>query len=289
MIALKTLLEGPDVLVVPGAFDALGALAVQQAGFPAVSLTGNGLAAALLGRPDLGLLTMTEVAAQVKHIADAVSIPLIADADTGYGGPLNVYRTVKEFGAAGASAVHIEDQTIPKRCAFLGDPPAVVSLAEGCQRVRMAREAADEIGLVLIARTDAHRAHGLDEVMRRAEAYARAGADALFTATIGSLEEVRRLAAGTPVPLMVNMNTSAAIAEATVEELRQAGARLAIYPSVLRQAALRSMQEVLALLRADGHLGQVRERLASGEAYDTILDTAGWVRLERKFDAPPEA
>lgn len=282
-MTLRELLDQPGLLLIPSAFDAFSALAVQQAGFPAVSLTGNGLAAALIGRPDLGLLTMTEVARQVKYVADAVSIPLIADADTGYGGPLNIYRTVKEFCAAGAAAVHIEDQTIPKRCAFLGEPPAVVPLDEGCMRMRAARAAADEAGLVLIARTDAHRAHGLDEVLRRAEAYTKAGADILFTATIGSLEEVRRLAGEVSVPVMVNMNTSAAIAKATSEELDHAGAKLAVYPSVLRQAVLRSMQEVLSLLRTDGHLCRVRERLASGKAYDEILDTAAWVRLEQRF------
>lgn len=285
---LREQLGRPGLIVVPSVFDAMGALVCKQAGFSAVSVTGNGLSAYLMGRPDMGLVTMSEVVAQTRYIAAAAGVPVIADADTGYGGPLNIYRAVMELGQAGAAAIHIEDQVNPKKCAYLGGPPVVAPLTDAVQRLRAARAGADAAGILLIARTDAHRGHGIDEVIRRAEAYAAAGADAIFSATIGSLEEVRRLAEAVNLPVMVNMNTSAAIAEATVAELEQAGAKLAIYPSLLRNAVLKSMQQVLAQFRQDGHLGTVRERLASGEEYEEILKTSEWVRLEQELAEPGE-
>lgn len=286
--SLRSQLERPGLITVPGVFDAMGALVARQAGFSAVSVTGNGLSAYLMGRPDMGLVTMSEVVAQTRYIAAAAGVPVIADADTGYGGPLNVYRAVLELAKAGAAAIHIEDQPNPKKCAYLGGPPLVVEIPEAVQRLRAARAAADAGGILLIARTDAHRGHGIDEVVRRAEAYAAAGADMIFSATVGSLEEVRRLAEAVALPIMVNMNTSAAIAGATATELEQAGARVALYPSILRNAVLKSMQQVLAQFRQDGHLGNVRPLLATNEAYEEILGTAEWVRLERELSEPGE-
>jgi 2-methylisocitrate lyase-like PEP mutase family enzyme len=283
--SLRELLRQPGVVLVPSVFNALGAIVAEQAGFAAVSVTGNGLSASLLGRPDMGLLTMTEVVDQTRYIAGAAEIPVIADADTGYGGPLNVYRAVKEFGAAGAAAVHIEDQTMPKRCAYLDAPPEVVPIREAVERIRAARAAADEAGVLLIARCDAHRAHGIDEVLRRAEAYVRAGADGFFSATIGSLEETRRLADVAAVPLMSNMNMSSPIARATGAELEQAGVKLAVYPSLLRGAMLKSMRDVLTQLKADGHAGNLEGLMATGDEYDRTLGTARWAEFERRFSA----
>ncbi|HEY8449566.1 MAG TPA: isocitrate lyase/PEP mutase family protein [Bacillota bacterium] len=287
-ISLRERLAQPGLILAPSVYNALGALVAERAGFTVVSVTGNGLSAAMLGRPDVGLLTMSEVVGQTRYIAAAASVSVIADADTGYGGPLNVYRTVKEFAAAGAAAVHIEDQEIPKRCAYLDEPPVVVSVEQQLERLRAARAAADETGILLIARTDAHRAYGIDEAIRRCLAYAEAGADLVMSATLGSVDELARLSAAVPVPVVVNLNVSSPIAGAGPQELEQAGAKVVVYPSVVRNAVLKAMWEALQKLRETGRMADVAPYLAPATFYDEILSTGEWVALERRFMGNPE-
>src|SRR6267378_5738356 len=176
---LRALLESGETIVAPGAFDPLAARLVEEAGFPAVYMTGFGTSAALLGRPDVGLLTMTEMAGSAGRIADCVDIPVIADADTGYGNPLNVIRTVGAYEAAGVAGIHIEDQGAPKKCGHM-EGKQVIAADEMAQKVRAAVEARTSPDFVIIARTDARAVEGLEHALDRARQYRQAGADALF-------------------------------------------------------------------------------------------------------------
>src|SRR6266702_1339279 len=182
---LRALLDSGQTIVAPGAFDPLSARLVEEAGFPAVYMTGFGTSAALIGRPDVGLLTMTEMAGNAGRIAAAVDIPVIADADTGYGNPLNVIRTVGVYEAAGVAGIHIEDQVAPKKCGHL-EGKLVIPAQEMAEKVRAAVEARTQPEFVIIARTDARAVEGLERSLERGRMYREAGADALFIEALTS-------------------------------------------------------------------------------------------------------
>src|SRR5215813_10914023 len=185
---LRALLESGQTIVAPGAVDPLAARLVEEAGFPAVYMTGFGTSAALLGRPDVGLLTMTEMAGNAGRIAACVDIPVIADADTGYGNPLNVIRTVGAFEAAGVAGIHIEDQVAPKKCGHM-EGKLVISAGEMAQKLRAAVEARTNPDFVIIARTDARAVEGLGRAIERASLYREAGADVLFIEALVTEDE----------------------------------------------------------------------------------------------------
>jgi len=176
---LRQLLAGNEPVVAPGAYDALTARIIEQAGFPAVYMTGFGTSASLLGRPDVGLLTMTQMVDNARRIAQAVDVPVISDADTGYGNPLNVIRTVQEYERAGVSAIHIEDQIMPKKCGHMENKQVIAS-AEMEEKIRAATEARATDDFLIIARTDSRAVEGFESALRRARAYREAGADVLF-------------------------------------------------------------------------------------------------------------
>jgi len=269
--------------MVPGVYDALGARTAQQAGFEVISVSGNGVSASLLGLPDMGVLTMTEMVEHTRRIAESVDVPVIADGDTGYGGPLNVARTVRSYEAAGAAAVHIEDQAMPKRCAYLPSDVRVVSLEEGKKRLSAALESRSSEDFLIIARTDVRNVLGFDETVKRCAAYAEAGADWVFCAALGSLEEAAKIASEVPVPLMVNMNLAGAVGAATVEELNQAGVSVALYPSIARNAAVRAFTDAFAALLRDGGQRRVRDLVATPQEYDDLLDAERWQELDRRL------
>ena len=189
---LRELLAGPEMIVAPFVFDCLQAKLAAAAGFDAVYMTGFGTAAAR-GYPDLGLLTMSEMAANARAISNSVNVPVICDADTGYGNPLNVWRTVREYEDAGAAALHIEDQVFPKRCGFLAGKQ-VIKLEEMVPKVRAACDARRDRNLVIIARTDALQPNGWDDVVLRARAYRAAGADLIFVDGIKTIDDLKRYA-----------------------------------------------------------------------------------------------
>src|SRR5213080_5354161 len=190
---LRELLAGPDLLVAPGAYDALSARLIAQAGFSAVYMTGFGTAASVLGQPDVGLLTMSEMVSRAAALAAIVGDrPLIADADTGYGNPINVRRTVREYERAGVAAVHIEDQVWPKKCGHM-EGKQVIPVDEMVQKVRAAVEARQDPDLVIIARTDANAVHGLEDAIHRGKAYHEAGADVIFIEAPRSMTELRSI------------------------------------------------------------------------------------------------
>jgi len=249
---LRELLEGGGLVAAPGVYDALGARLVEEAGFPAVYMTGFGSAAALGGMPDVGLLTMSEMVENARRIAQAVDIPLIADADTGYGNPLNVIRAVKSYEAAGAAAIHIEDQVFPKKCGHLSGKQ-VVPVEEMVQKVRAAIYAREDEDFVIIARTDARAVEGLGRAIERARAYREAGADVLFVEAVESEEEAETVArelAGTP--LLFNWVEGGKTPPVSAERLEEMGYSLVIFPVSTLLGATREMRRVLREIRERG-------------------------------------
>src|SRR6266852_3658860 len=191
---LRELLAGPDLIVAPGAYDALSARLIAQTGFPAVYMTGFGTAASVLGQPDVGLLTMSEMVSRAAALAAVVGdLPLIADADTGYGNPINVRRTIREYERAGVAGLHIEDQVWPKKCGHM-EGKQVIPMDEMVQKIRAAIDARQDPDFVIIARTDANAVHGLEDAIQRGQAYREAGADVIFIEAPRSIEELRTIA-----------------------------------------------------------------------------------------------
>jgi 2-methylisocitrate lyase-like PEP mutase family enzyme len=278
--ALRQLLTGDDVVVAPGVYDGLSARLARHAGFAAVYATGGGIARSM-GYPDLGLLGMTEVIDRLAGIVEHAGVPVIADADTGYGNALNVRRAVREFARAGVAALHLEDQTFPKRCGHLDDK-SLVPTAEMVQKLRAARDAAGVADLVLIARTDAIAVEGLDAALARARAYAEAGADVLFVEAPTSEAQIETIARNLPGPKLLNMFEGGKTPLVPLARLRGLGYRIVIIPSDLQRAAIRAMQEVLAAIQRDGNSRAVAGRMASFTEREAIVGTTDYLTLDRE-------
>jgi carboxyvinyl-carboxyphosphonate phosphorylmutase len=251
---LRELLGSPDLIVAPGAYDALSARLIAQAGFPAVYMTGFGTAASVLGQPDVGLLTMSEMVSRAAAIAAVIAsvagdLPLIADADTGYGNPINVRRTIHEYERAGVAGLHIEDQVWPKKCGHM-EGKQVIPMDEMVQKVRAAVEARQDPDFVIIARTDANAVHGLEDAIRRGKAYHEAGADVIFIEAPRSMTELRSIAQAFPgVPLLFNWAESGKTPPLPLEEIHALGFKLVIFPVSLLFAATYSMLGLLEVLK----------------------------------------
>jgi 2,3-dimethylmalate lyase len=242
---LRELLDSGQTIVAPGAFDPLAARLVEEAGFAAVYMTGFGTSAALLGRPDVGLLTMTEMTDNAGRIAACVDIPVIADADTGYGNPLNVIRTVGAYEAAGVAGIHIEDQVAPKKCGHM-EGKQVIPAEEMAEKVRAAVEARSQPDFVIIARTDARAVEGLQQALRRARMYREAGADVLFIEALTSEAEAEEAAKAFPgVPLLFNWAEGGKTPPVSLDRLSELGYRIVIFPISTLLAATGAMRRIL--------------------------------------------
>lgn len=250
-MTLRDLIAPGKLLVAPGVFDMISARVADRLGFGALYMTGYGTVASSLGLPDAGLASYTEMLGRVTAIAGGTATPLIADADTGFGGLLNVDRTVRGYEAAGASAIQIEDQVFPKKC---GHTPGreVVPAGDMVRKIRAAREARSSADFLIIARTDARTAHGIDEALRRAEAYAGAGADVLFVESPESEEEMARICRSFALPCLANMVEGGRTPLLSFEELRQVGYRLAIFPATGFLATAQALTRTYTMLRERG-------------------------------------
>jgi 2-methylisocitrate lyase-like PEP mutase family enzyme len=279
--ALRRLIEGGGIVVAPGVYDGLSARLARHAGFAAVYATGGGIARSI-GYPDLGLLGMTEVIERVAGIVEHAGVPVIADADTGYGNALNTRRAVREFARAGVAALHLEDQTFPKRCGHLDDK-TVVPIVEMTQKLRAAREAAGDSDLVLIARTDALAVEGLAAAVERAQAYVEAGADVIFVEAPTTEAQIEAIARRVPGPKLINMFEGGKTPLVQLERLDALGYRIVIIPSDLQRAAIRAMQETLAAIKRDGNSRAVAERMATFAERETIVGTPEYLRLDERY------
>src|SRR5688572_9443498 len=237
---LRARLQSGPLIVAPGIYDAFGARLVDQAGYEAVYMTGNGVSASLLGRPDVGLVDLTLFAQHAHRAAACVDIPLICDADTGYGNSVNVQHTVREFEAAGVAAIHIEDQVAPKRCGHLPGSRPVIELDEAVGKIEAAVAARRDPDFIVIARTDAAAGMGLDEAIRRVQAFRKAGADVLFVELKTSpsiIEDMRRVTAEVDAPCLVNIDGGGKLGDLTTAQIGELGFRIAIFPGLARNSA----------------------------------------------------
>ena len=248
---LRTLLAEPGIVVAPGAYDGFSARLVEAAGFKAVYMTGAGTAASHLGQPDLGLTTLTEMAAHAAHLASCLTLPLVADADTGYGNALNVVRTVREYERAGVAGLHLEDQVAPKKCGHIAGKQ-VIPAKEFADKIRAAVEYRTDADLVIIARTDARAVTGLDDAIERANLYAEAGADMIFLEAPGSQDVLVRVARDVKAPLVANMVPGGKTPDLAVGDLERLGYKLVIFPAVCMSAAVIAIEHALARLRQTG-------------------------------------
>ena len=248
-----TIRNGDGFVVAPGVFDMISARIADRMGFAALYMTGSGTVASHLGVPDAGIATYTDMAARAARIAAGTSTPLIADADTGYGGLLNVRETVRGYEAAGVAAIQIEDQEFPKKCGHLSGQ-RLVPADDMTAKIRVARDSRRSADTLIVARTDARRAAGFDEAMRRAELYVAAGADVLFCeapADVGEMREIGRRLSGS-VPLLANMVNGGATPVLRPDELARLGYRIAIFPAAGFLAACGALTAVYSALRDSG-------------------------------------
>ncbi|HSD11218.1 MAG TPA: isocitrate lyase/PEP mutase family protein [Candidatus Binatia bacterium] len=292
--ALRELLRRKELIVAPGVYTALTAKLVEQAGFRAAYMSGYCTSASMYGLPDTGLVTMTEMLANLRLLAGAVEIPLIGDADTGYGNPINVARTVREYEKAGAAAIHIEDQVWPKRCGHMKGKE-VIAVDEMAGKIRAAVDSRRSDDFVIIARTDAIAVEGLEAAIGRCHAYAEAGADVVFADGQRTMEHVERLPREcAPVPCMINLGPLTP--PLSVPEIRNLGYAIAIFPGVCLAPAVAAIQRALQDLReaGNGSLGDGEEALRVFAAFNELLGADAWIALDRKYrphprDATPSA
>lgn len=277
----QRLADGP-ILMAPGVFDALSAKVVEQCGFEAVYASGGAISRSM-GFPDLGLVTMSEMLERIARICEATALPVIADADTGYGNPLNVHRTVREWERAGVAALHLEDQVTPKRCGHYAGK-TLIGTDEMVQKIRAATEARRG-DLVIIARTDARAVEGLEGALRRAQAYREAGADVLFVEAPESLQEIEQIARALPGPLMINIFKGGKTPVVPTADLDRMGYRLAIFPSELQRAALYAMFACGRHLRTAGTVDGF-DLVASFQDREAAVDAALWNELSERYATP---
>ena len=233
------------------------------------------------GMPDLGLLAVTEIADRMAQICDAVDIPVVADADTGYGNALNARRAVKQFMRAGVAAIHLEDQTFPKKCGHYDDK-TVVPVHEFQQKLRAVRDVCGD-DLVLIARSDGLAVEGYDATIERCHAYAQAGADVIFFEAPQTVDQIRQIGADLPYPKLINMFAGGKTPMVPLEDLTAWGYRLVIVPSDLQRAAIGAMQRTLAAIKADGDSSAVADQMVTFKDREAIIGTDDWNDLNRRF------
>ena len=278
---MRNLITRRGYTMVPGAYDTLTARLVEQAGFEAVYLTGGGYSRAN-GYPDLGLLTLSENVRFIGLTVEAVGIPVIADADTGYGNAVNVLRTVREYEKSGVAAFHIEDQVSPKKCGHY-EGKEVISAAEMVGKIHAAVDTRQDPDLVIIARSDARAVEGLQAAIDRVNAYLEAGADVGFVEAPQNAEELRIVGRNVRGPALVNVFEGGKTPMLPASELDAMGFRLGIYPSQTHRAAIRAAQRVLKALKENGDTGRVEEDLATFQEREDAVGTSRWRALEEKY------
>ncbi len=283
---LRELLGSGETIVAPGAFDPLAARCVEEAGFDAVYMTGFGTAAALLGLPDVGLVTMTEMADNAARIAACVDIPVIADADTGYGNPVSVIRTVGAYEAAGVAGLHLEDQVAPKKCGHL-DGKLVISADEMVQKIRAAVDARVSENFVIIARTDAVAVEGLDRAIERARLYREAGADVLFVEAVRTDAEAETVARAFPdVPLLFNWAEGGKTPPIGLDRLKELGYRIVIFPIGTLLAATSAMRAILREIAVAGTPAAALPGLPSFAEFVDFIGLPEVHAAEQRYTSP---
>ena len=284
---LRERLDAERPLVLPGVADALTARLAGRAGFTALYVTGAGLANAQLGRPDVGLVTLTELAWQVERIADAVDLPLLVDMDTGFGNPVNATRAVRDLERAGAAGVQVEDQTFPKRCGHFSGKE-VVPIATALAKLRAVLDARRDPATVVVARTDALAVEGVEAAVERGIAFAEAGADVVFVEAPRTRESLAELPRRIPAPLLANMVEGGRTPLLPASELGAMGYRIVLFANTALRVAARAAGDALAQLRSTGDAGPLQDRMLSWEERQAIVGLPELEALERRYAEDPE-
>ena len=281
---LRNLLAGDAPVVAPGVFDGLTALLVQQAGFDCAYLSGASVSFTRLGRPDIGLTTLTEVANTVSNIRERIDIPIVVDGDTGFGNALNVQRTVSLFERMGASGIQLEDQTMPKRCGHL-DGKELISINEMVGKIHAAQDARANDDTAIIARTDAIAVIGIDEALARGAAYIEAGADVLFVESPLDDEQLARVGEelGAQIPLLANMVEGGKTPLHSAAELGQLGFKLVIFPGAMLRVVSRAAADYLAVLKRDGTTAGIMDRMFNFKQANEMIGTDELLDKGRKY------
>jgi 2-methylisocitrate lyase-like PEP mutase family enzyme len=276
---LRNLINKDEIIIAPGVFDGLSALLAKQAGFSTLYASGGAIARSA-GYPDIGLITMTEVCSTLSHIVEVTGLPIIADADTGFGNEINVFRTVQTFERLGVAGLHIEDQNFPKRCGHLADK-GLIAVEDMCQKIRVARNSVSDPDFVIIARTDAIAVEGFESAIKRAQAYVAAGADVIFVEAPETVTQIEEIARQITAPKLINMFHGGKTPYVSVESLQALGYRIVIIPSDLQRAAIKAMQTTLTAIAHKGDSLDVAEMLASFKEREAIVETEKYLSIAK--------
>jgi 2-methylisocitrate lyase-like PEP mutase family enzyme len=279
---IHRLLEKERTLIFPGVYDALGAKLVEKAGFPMSFISGYSVAATHLGLPDFGYLTQTEMVATAKRVCASVKIPIIIDADTGYGNALNVIRTVNDLIDAGAAGMFLEDQVWPKRCGHMKGK-RVISAEEQAMKIRAAVDARRGRDFFIVARTDARQVNNLEDAIQRCRKYKEAGADALFVEAPRSKEELASIAKQLPPPLVANMLEGGVTPLLTKDELEKIGFQLIVCPLTALYASAKAMQDMFELIKTKGTTREALDRLLPFQQFHDIIDLEAYYKLADRY------
>jgi carboxyvinyl-carboxyphosphonate phosphorylmutase len=281
--SMRTILAQERTILVPGAYDALSAKILKQVGFKVLYMTGSGVTASLTGMPDVGILTMMEMVNQARNIVNAIDLPLICDADNGYGNPINVIRTVREYERAGVAGIHIEDQVAPKKCGHF-EGKQIIPAEEMVKKIEAALYAREDNDFLLIARTDARSVKGLDEALRRARLYAEAGADMIFVESPQSIDELRTISNElSDIPLLVNMIEGGKTPTLPFEDLQEMGFKIVLFPTSGIRAVAKTLQELAGHLYRYKDTKDFEDRLVTFQGRNQITGLAYIEELEKRF------
>ena len=267
---LRQMMTGKQIVVAPGAHDALTAKIIEQGGISAVYMTGYGQAASHLGKPDVGLLTLTEMVARASNIVEAVNVPVIADADTGFGNAVNVMRTLREYEKAGVAAIQLEDQVAPKKCGHMTGRQ-VVSKEEMVGKIKAAADVRTDPDLMIIARTDARTVHGIGEALERAKAYEEAGADILFIESPESVEEMKQITTSFKVPVLANMVEGGRTPFLPVQDLQGLGYDLVIFPTASTYLVTKALTRLMTVLKDTGTTASLIPEMITFEEFNDLI------------------
>ena len=280
---LRNRIESGDTIIAPGCYDGLSARLIERAGFDAVYASGGAIARSR-AIPDMGLVSLNEIATRITEIVDAVSLPVIADMDTGYGNALNARHAVHVYERAGVAAFHIEDQVFPKKCGHY-ENKGLVSTFEFVQKIRAVKDALQDSSILVIARTDAIAVEGFSAAIDRACAYSEAGADVLFVEAPTSIEQIEKIAEAVPGPKLINMFHGGKTPLVSAPVLKDLGYQIVIVPSDLQRAAIHAMNQVLVAIKRDGDSGAMIEQMASFQEREEIVGTAEYMEQEAQYSA----
>jgi 2-methylisocitrate lyase-like PEP mutase family enzyme len=271
------MIDGNDIHVAPGVFDGLTARLTERAGFDLIYASGGAISRSC-GIPDIGLLSFTEIAQRLEQIAEVTTLPIIADADTGFGNAVNARRTIRTFERIGMAALHIEDQTFPKRCGHLDDK-TLISTSEMAHKIQALKDAQTDADFVVIARTDAIAVEGFDAAIERSQLYLEAGADMIFVEAPQTVEQIEQIAKLIPQPKLINMFYSGKTPLVAKQRLRELGYKLIIIPSDLQRVAIKACERVLEAIRRDGDSASQKDNMVSFEDREEIVRTREYLAV----------